>query len=100
VRVHLSVVYDAALALVDELDGVFNGDDVVFSLAVGLVDDGGESGRIAASRRTGHDHHSPGRSASRLTTGGSPSCSTVNISLGISRKTAPIPFFCMKKLAL
>ena len=40
-----------------------------------------------------------GRAASLETTGGRPSWSAVIIALGISLKTAPTPFFCIKKLA-
>ena len=40
-----------------------------------------------------------GSMASFEITGGSPSCSAVMMVFGISRKTAPTPFFCMKKLA-
>ena len=39
------------LGLVQELDGVFQRDDVVAALAVHLVDQGGERGALAAARR-------------------------------------------------
>ena len=40
-----------------------------------------------------------GNDASLPMTGGSPNCSMVMISLGISLKTAATPYFCIKKLA-
>ena len=56
-----AMVHDAALALVDEFDGVFNRDDMVFAGAVGLVDDGGERCRFTAARRSGDEDKPPGQ---------------------------------------
>src|SRR6266850_3722306 len=52
------MVYKATLALVHEFDGVLDGDDVVFPRLVRMVDDGGQSRRLAASSRTGNKHQS------------------------------------------
>ena len=40
------VVDDAVLAFMDKLNGIFHRDDVVFPGPVGLVDDGGQGGRL------------------------------------------------------
>jgi len=51
VAADLALVDDASLVLVDELDRIFDGDDVAFSLAVDLVDHRGERRRLAAAGR-------------------------------------------------
>ena len=59
---HLPVVHHAAVALVDELDRVLDGENVVFPGAVGHIDDGRQGGRFTASGRARHHHKPPGKS--------------------------------------
>src|SRR5690606_21511821 len=47
VRTHLTLVDDAALVTVDELDGVFHRDDVPATLAIDLVDHGRKRGGLS-----------------------------------------------------
>jgi hypothetical protein len=58
---HFPVIDDAALALMDELDGVFDGDDVVLAGSVRLVDDGGQGSRFTAPRRARYEDEPPGK---------------------------------------
>src|SRR5262249_4876842 len=53
---NFTMIYQTALAVVHELDWIFNGDDVVPARFVGVVDNSGESRRFAASRRTSHEN--------------------------------------------
>src|SRR5215467_1647922 len=48
---NFTMIYQTALTVVHELDWIFHGDDVVPARFVGVVDNGGESRRFAASRR-------------------------------------------------
>jgi hypothetical protein len=51
----LALVHETAFVLVDELDRILDGDDVLLPLAVDLVDHRGERGRLAAARRPRHE---------------------------------------------
>ena len=51
VAVHLALVDEAALVLVDVLDRILDREDVILPLVVDLVDHRGERGRLAAARR-------------------------------------------------
>src|SRR5436190_2094377 len=54
VDAHFSVVDQAALRLVHELDRVLDRDDVVLAVLVGVVDDGGQRGGLAGAGRPRH----------------------------------------------
>ena len=56
VRPHLALVHQAALVVVHELDRVLDGDDVVVPVAVHVVDQGGERGRLARAGGAGDEH--------------------------------------------
>ena len=56
VRADFAMVDEAPLALVHELDRILDRDDVVLAVLVGVVDDGGERGRLARSRRPRDEH--------------------------------------------
>jgi hypothetical protein len=55
------MIDQAALALVDKFDGVFNRDDMVVAATIGLVDNSGQSGRFAAAGRSRYDHQPTGQ---------------------------------------
>ena len=46
---HLALVHQAALVLVHELDGIFDGDDVVRSVLVDVIDERRQRGALAAA---------------------------------------------------
>ena len=56
VAVHLALVDQAALVLVDVLDRILDREDVFAALGVDLVDHRGERRRLAAAGRAGHEH--------------------------------------------
>src|SRR5262249_9482436 len=58
VQSHFAVVHKALLAGVNEFDRIFNRDDVILTRFIGVVHDGGESGRLSASRRTRNENES------------------------------------------
>ncbi len=61
----LALVDDAALVRVQELDGVFDGDDVLVALAVNLVEHRGQRRRLAGAGRAG-DEDEAARSLAEL----------------------------------
>ena len=56
VAVHLALIDQAALVLVDVLDRILDRQDVLAAFGVDLVDHRGERGRLAAAGRSGHEH--------------------------------------------
>ena len=56
VRPHLALVHQAALVVVHELDWILDGDDVVVPVAVHVVEQGGERGRLARAGGAGDEH--------------------------------------------
>src|SRR5215471_21591327 len=56
IGVHFTLVHQAALVLVHEFDGIFNGNDVVMALDVDLVKHGGQRGGFSGTRRTGNQN--------------------------------------------
>ena len=56
VAVHLALVHEAALVLVDVLDRILDGEDVLVALGVDLVDHRRERRRLAAAGRAGDEH--------------------------------------------
>ena len=56
VAVDLALVDEAALVLVDVLDRILDGEDVLAPLGVDLVDHRGQRRRLAAAGRTGDEH--------------------------------------------
>ena len=65
VRVQLALIHQAVLVLVHELDGVFDGDDVLVALAVDLVDHRRQRSGFAGTGRTGHQDQ-PARFLAKL----------------------------------
>jgi len=59
VGAQLALVDQAALVLVEELDGVLDGHDVLFALLVDQVDERGQGGRLARARGPGEQDESP-----------------------------------------
>ena len=56
VAVHLALVDEAALVLVEVLDRILDGEDVLVALGVDLVDHRRERRRLAAAGRAGDEH--------------------------------------------
>src|SRR5271165_2122994 len=56
VSVHFALVHQALFVIVEKLDGVLNGDHVLFTFAVDLVQHGSEGGGFARAGWTGHQH--------------------------------------------
>src|SRR4029077_9266359 len=56
VAVQFALVNRRALVVVQELDGVFDGDDVVVTLPIDAVEESGEGGTLAGSSRPGDQH--------------------------------------------
>ena len=46
---HLSMIHDAPLTLVHELDGIFDRENVIFSILVGIVDHGSQGRGLTAA---------------------------------------------------
>ena len=55
-RVHFALVEQALLIVVDELDRVFDGDDVIGARLVDVVDHRAERRRLARTGRAGDEH--------------------------------------------
>src|SRR5206468_2907900 len=53
---NFTMIYEAALAVMHELNWIFHGDDVIPARLVRVVDNGGESCGFAASRRPSHEN--------------------------------------------
>jgi hypothetical protein len=83
VRADLALVDHRLARDMDELDRVFEGDDVRRTGAVDQVDHRGEGGRLAGPGGAGDQHQPLGRAQKRVTTGGMPSCSRPVTLLGI-----------------
>ncbi len=60
VAVHFALVHQTALVLVDVLDRILDGQDVLVALVVDLVEHRGQRRRLAAAGRPG-DQHEPAR---------------------------------------
>jgi hypothetical protein len=58
VHADLALAYKAALCLMDELDGIFDRQDVSLQALVHRVDHGGERRRLAGARLAGDEDHS------------------------------------------
>src|SRR2546428_13504870 len=53
---HFAVVNNTVAAFVHEFDGVFNGQNMVFAMRIGIIDQGCQGGRFAAACWAGHEH--------------------------------------------
>ena len=62
---HLALVHQTALVVVQVLDGILDRQNVAAALGVDLVDHGGERGGLAAAGRAGHEHQ-PARALGQL----------------------------------
>ena len=58
---YLALVHEAALGLMHEFDGVFNGNDMVAALGIGVVHERGQRGGLAAPGGAGHKHEALGQ---------------------------------------
>jgi len=56
VGVHFALVHQALLVVMEELDGVLDGDHVFFALGVNLVEHGSQGGGFSRTGRTRHQH--------------------------------------------
>ena len=61
VAAQLALVDQAPLVLVQELDRVLDGEDVLLARGVDLVDHGGQRGGLAGARGPGDEHHPAGQ---------------------------------------
>src|ERR1700747_2387627 len=66
VRVDLALVHQALLVIVKKLDGILDGDHVLFTFAVDLVKHGGERGGLTGTSRAGNKDKSSGLVAQSL----------------------------------
>src|SRR6202035_4376968 len=58
VRVNFALVHQALLVIVKKFDGVLDGDHVLFTFAVDLVEHGRERGGLPGARWSGHEDES------------------------------------------
>ena len=56
VAMQFALMNGRAFVVVQELDGIFNGDDVVILLAIDAVEQHGQGGRLARSGGAGHEN--------------------------------------------
>ena len=56
VAMQFALMNGGAFVVVQELDGIFDGDDMVVFLAIDAVEQHGESGRLAGSSRAGDEY--------------------------------------------
>jgi hypothetical protein len=61
--VHLTLVDQALLILVDEFNRIFDRDDVIGPIAVDVIDHGAERGRLARAGRAGDEDQALGQLA-------------------------------------
>src|SRR6266404_1337864 len=66
VSVDFALIHQAFLVIVKKLDGILDGDHVLFTFAVDLVKHGSERGGLAGARRAGHKDESTGLVAQSL----------------------------------
>ena len=66
VRADFTLVDQALFRIVDELDRVFDGQDVTVQIGVDVIDHRGECGRLAGARRPGYQHEAARRLADVL----------------------------------
>src|ERR1700686_2158097 len=66
VRVNFALVHQALLVIVKKFDGVLDGDHVLFTFAVDLVEHGRERGGLPRARWSGHKDESAGLVAQSL----------------------------------
>ena len=85
---NLPMIDDTALTAMDKFDGIFNGDNVILTMLIGVVDDRCKGGRLSTPRWTSEKTSPLCSMASCVVTGGKPSWSAVMTLLGMSRKTA------------
>ena len=100
-RVHadFAVIDQRLLAAMHKLDRILDRDDVILAMQIRVIDHRRERGRFAGAGRAGHEHEPFFSIANFFSTGGRPSSSAVSTLLGMSRKTAAMPFFWLKKFA-
>src|SRR5712664_2536263 len=66
IGMNFALIDEALLVIVKKLDGVLDGDHVLFALAVDLVQHGGERGGLAGTGRASNEHEATGLVAEPL----------------------------------
>src|SRR5713226_3447666 len=66
VGMDFALIHKALLVIVKKLDGVLDGDHVLFTFAVDLVEHGSERGGLTGARWSGHEDESAGLVAQSL----------------------------------
>src|SRR5882757_5413332 len=66
VRVDFALVHQALLVIVKKLNGVLDGDHVLFTFAINFIEHGSERGGLAGSRGARHQDESAGLVAQAL----------------------------------
>src|SRR6476661_4726695 len=66
VGMNLALIDEALFVIVKKLDGILNGDHVLFAFAVDLVQHGGERGGLAGTGRPSNEHEATGLVAEPL----------------------------------
>ena len=93
---HFAVVDDTVAAFVHEFNGVFNSQDMVFAMRIGIVNQGCQSRRFAAPSWTGHQHETFRIQWQFVEDWWQAELLYVKIVSGIWRNTAATPYFCTK----
>jgi len=93
---YFPVVDQTAFILMHKFNGVLDGQDMVFSIAVDIIDQRGECCGFPAAGRSCNKHKPPAQlGQSQYLIRQSRSC-TERILVGITLNTAPMPLFCSK----
>src|SRR5713226_7587598 len=66
IGMNFALIHKALLVIVKKLDGVLDGDHVLFTFAVNLIEHGGERGGLTRARWSGHQDESAGLVAQAL----------------------------------
>jgi hypothetical protein len=90
----LALVHMAALRLDDVLDRVFQRDDVILTLGIDGIHEGGERGGFAAADGAGDEDEAVVEAVSVCTVSGRPSSSIVLTFVLMTRKTMSMPRRC------
>jgi hypothetical protein len=60
---HFALIDQAALALVHELNGILDRDNVIGSVVIAMIDHAGKRRRLARAGRSGDQHETAGQHA-------------------------------------
>jgi hypothetical protein len=95
---HLAVRDEAPLALVDELEGIFDRDDVIGALAVGMIHHRGEGGGLAAAGGPRDEHQSLREHGGLLDDRRQAERVGIPDAVGNQAERGPQPWVCRKRL--